>query len=60
MLHLRKNLKNHSFGRDSSEKWGEGSTYKSLGLQNNNDSRFAIVINKKAEPFLTLPILSCN
>jgi hypothetical protein len=22
-------------------------TYKSLGLQNNNDSRFAIVINKK-------------
>jgi hypothetical protein len=23
------------------------STYKSLGLQNNNDSRFAIVINKK-------------
>ena len=31
-----------------------GCTNKSLGLQNNNDSRFAIVVNKKTGPFLTL------
>jgi hypothetical protein len=31
------------------------STYKSLGLRNNNDSRFAFEINKKGRAELTLP-----
>jgi hypothetical protein len=39
---------------------GVDNTYKSLGLQNNNDSRFAIVINKKGRAELTLPFPSSN